>query len=356
MKKKKILIVDDQERNIKILSFHCKKQGHEICEARNGREAIDIAKKELPDAILMDVMMPEMDGLAATERLKSDPATKHIPIIMVTALDSREDRLAGIQKGADDFLTKPVDSDELILRLKNNLRNKEFHDFLQDHAKILEQQVKKRTEQLYSGYIDTIYRLTLASEYKDEDTGAHIKRISHYTRELSAALGMPSEFTDTMQNASSMHDIGKVSIPDAVLLKKGPLDNDEWVVMKTHTTIGANILQGSESPLLQVAVDIALSHHERWDGKGYPRELAGEEIPLTARIMNICDQYDALRSKRPYKAAFDQEKTVKIIIDGDGRTMPEHFDPEILAAFKKTTDIFEDIFLAHKDDNDAWLN
>lgn len=349
MSNKTILIADDQERNVKILDILCKKEGHTTLTARNGREAVDITREQKPDLIFMDVMMPKMDGFEATETLKGDELTKHIPIIIVTSLDSRDDRLRGIKSGADDFLTKPFDFEELGLRLRNNLRTKEFHDFLLQHQEILEKQVAERTVQLRQGYADTVHRLVLASEFKDEDTGMHIKRISYYTREMAQDLGLPGEFCENIFHASPMHDIGKVAIPDSVLLKEGPLDDEEWAIMKTHTEIGARILEGSESPYLQMAVDIARSHHERWDGKGYPQGLQGEAIPLTARIMNITDQYDALRSKRPYKPAFDHDKTYKIITEGDGRTMPEHFDPDVLAAFKKSAKRFEEVFESHQD-------
>jgi len=347
--KRKVLIVDDNERNVKILAAICREQGHVILEAHNGRQALEVVRGEAPDIIFMDVMMPEMDGMEATEILKADYATAHIPVIMVTALDSREDRLRGIRAGADDFLTKPVDSEELVLRLKNNLRNKDFHDFLENHAGILQQQVEERTLELRQGYIDTIHRLVLASEYKDEDTGSHIRRISHYTRELAVGLGLAADFTDIIYYAAPMHDIGKVAIPDRILLKAGPLDGGEWKIMKSHTTIGAQILKGSSSPFLAMAMEIAACHHERWDGKGYPGALAGEAIPLTARIMNICDQYDALRSRRPYKQPFEHQRTVEIICRGDGRTMPEHFDPEILAAFARVSDRFAEIYATHQD-------
>lgn len=349
--KRKVLIVDDQERNIKILSIVCQNQGHEVLVARTGRQAIEVAREQEPDVIFMDVMMPEMDGFEATECLKADLMTAHIPVIMVTALDSREDRLRGIKAGADDFLTKPVDTEELLLRLKNNLRNKEFHDFLKIHTEVLQRQVAERTLQLRQGYIDTIQRLVLASEYRDEDTGSHIKRISYYAKELAVSLGMPADFSDAIFYASPMHDIGKVAIPDRILLKAGSLDAAEWETMKTHATIGARILEGSESPFLTMAVDIAQSHHERWDGKGYPQGLAGEAIPLTARIMNICDQYDALCSRRPYKPPFCHQKAVDIITLGDGRTMPEHFDPEVLAAFTRIAGRFADIFASHSGKN-----
>ncbi len=220
---------------------------------------------------------------------------------------------------------------------------------LYQHRESLEDLLGQRTVKLKEGYIDTIHRLTLASEYKDEETGAHIQRISFYTRELSLEMGMGSRFAENIFYASPMHDIGKVAIPDAILLKPGPLDDQEWEIMKTHAAIGASILKGSESPYLKMAEVIAGCHHERWDGHGYPNNLKGEKIPPTARIMNISDQYDALRSRRPYKEPFDHEKTVNIITKGDGRTMPDHFDPDVLAAFKKSMDLFKDIFETHKD-------
>ncbi len=343
-KSKKILIADDQLFHILVLEELCKDLGYETVKASNGREVVELARTECPDCILMDVVMPEMDGLEATTQLKGHKDTAHIPVIMITGLDSRKDRLAGIAIGADDFLTKPIDNEELALRLRNNLRNKEFHDFLAEHKQLLEKQVAERTLLLREGYIDTIHRLVLASEFKDEYTGAHISRISYYSREIAEACNLGSEFAESIFYASPMHDIGKVAIPDSIQQKPGPLNASEWQVMKTHTTIGAEILEGSNSPYLQMAVDIARCHHERWDGKGYPNGLKGEEIPLTARIMNVCDQYDALRSERPYKQAFNHEKSCTIILEGSDRTTPEHFDPDVLEVFRKCRGRFAEIY------------
>ncbi len=366
--KQKILVVDDEEINLRLFSELCQNLGYETVLARNGREAIEQTQKHMPDLILMDIMMPVMNGFDSTEIIKSDRKTAHIPIIMVTALQSREDRLTGIAKGANDFLTKPIDSEELALRLRNNLKIKEFHDFLSRHNIILEQQVAERTrelneafqkldrahEKIKHGYIEAIYRLTLATEYKDEETGMHIKRISYYTSELATSMGLGKEFTESIYYASPMHDIGKVGIPDSILIKPDKLTPDEWKIMMTHTTIGAKILKGSESPYLKMAEEIALNHHEKWDGSGYPNGIRGEEIPLSGRIMMIADHYDALRSKRPYKKAIDHETTVGIITKGDGRTIPEHFDPEVLDTFKNICERFREIFEEHRDDGEEF--
>ena len=341
---KTILIADDDEGICSLLSMLCEDNGYRTIIATNGRDAVEVALAIMPDLVVMDATMPVKSGFEATQELKSDPRTQHIPIVMLTGLRSREDRIRGIAAGANDFLIKPVDGEEFTLRISNNLKIKEYHDFLEDHSRILEEQVRERTDEIRRGYVDTIFRLAVVSEFKDEDTGAHIKRIGYFTRELASLLGEGGDFIDSIFHASMMHDIGKVGIPDNIMLKPGPLNDAEWKMMKSHAAEGARILGGSESPYLEMAEQIARSHHERWDGTGYPDGLREEAIPLPARITTIADQYDALRTRRSYKPAFSHAETMRILTEGDGRTLPTHFNPRVLNAFAKNADRFEDLF------------
>jgi len=342
-----ILVVDDSERSRRLLGTLLTSEGYDYCEADNGKTALSMACTREPDIILLDIMMSGMDGYRVAEWLKQKPETKDIPIIMVTALEDQQSRIRGLAAGAEEFVSKPVNANELQIRVRNLLRLKQAGDILKKHKQILEVQVAKRTKELQTSFVETIYTLMRAAEYRDDETGAHVKRISYYTKVLAEALGMDETFCEIIFYASPMHDIGKIGIPDRILLKPGGFTPEEWKIMQTHTTLGAGILEDQTSPYLQMGHDIALSHHERWDGGGYPQGSKGEDTPLPARIMQICDVYDALRSKRPYKPTFDHDKTMHIITKGDGRTDPSHFDPEVLSAFESSAGDLEAIFDSH---------
>ncbi len=340
----RILVVDDEARNVKLIETLLQVQGYATISAGNGTEALAMALSEQPDLILLDVMMPDMDGFETVARLKADPRTRPVPVIMVTALDDRDSKLRALDAGAEEFLSKPIDRADLTVRVRNLLRLKEYGDFLADHSRILEVQVKERTAQLEEAYRDTVFTLVRAAEQKDEETGHHIRRISHYCKLLAEGMNLPADFSDLIFHASPMHDIGKIGIADHVLLKPGSFTAEEWTVMRTHCTLGAKILASGTSPYTRMGAEIALNHHERWDGSGYPSGLTGEAIPLAARIMQICDVYDALRSKRPYKQPIDHARCVEIITRGDGRVEPEHFDPAVLGAFALQADAFAAIY------------
>lgn len=342
--KMRILIVDDERQNVKLLEVILHGQGYATEAAVNGQEALEMVAKNPPDLILLDIKMPGLSGLDVAKKLKSDPASNMIPIIMVTSMDDRDTRLNALQLGAEEYLTKPIDRLELWARVRNLLRLKEYSDLLAWHNQTLDEQVKVRTRQLRDSYRETILTLTRAAEFRDEDTGTHVRRISHYNAEIARYLGMDNEFIDSIFYASPMHDVGKIGVPDHILLKPGSLTPEEWGIMKSHTSLGAEILNAKDSPYLKMGAEIALTHHEYWNGAGYPNGLKGEEIPLSGRIMSICDQYDALRMMRPYKPALSHETVVGILTRGDGRTLVEHFDPAIHAAFLGCVDKFCEIY------------
>ncbi|MCB1193666.1 MAG: response regulator [Leptospiraceae bacterium] len=344
-----ILIVDDDETNIAVFDMLLKLENYQTIISKNGKDAIEKTASKQPDLVLLDVMMPIMDGFEVAKRLKGDPNTNKIPIIIITALNDHSSRLKGLEAGAEDFINKPVDKAELLARVKNLVRLKAYNDLLANNNRILEERVHEKTQELRNSYIETITTLCNAAEFKDEETGQHVKRISYYCKLISEALGMDSKFSELMFYSSPMHDIGKIGIPDHILLKKTPFTPEEWEIMKSHSTYGYNILKSGSSPYMQTGAEIALSHHERWDGTGYPKGLKNEEIPLVARIMNICDQYDALRSQRPYKPEFTHDFSYNIILNGDKRTKPEHFDPNILSAFAKIHLQFDEIYNTYRD-------
>ncbi|MBF6570728.1 MAG: response regulator [Candidatus Binataceae bacterium] len=339
-----VLVVDDDESMRLLLRRQMENDGYRVVTAENGFSAIEKATGEPPDVVLLDALMPGIDGFEVAARLKSAERTATAQIIMVTVLEDHQSRLRALKAGVQEFLSKPVDRSELSVRVHNVLMLKRYSNFLADQNRILEQKVQERSHQVLTSYRETIATLTRAASYKDEVTGAHVQRISYYTEDIAHAISMNPEFCETIRYASPMHDIGKIAIPDAILQKHAPLNQQEWEIMKSHSALGAQLLGTGDSPYLRMGAEIALNHHERWDGSGYPSRLKGEVIPISARIMNICDQYDALRSARPYKSALSHEAVVEVITVGDGRTLPPHFDPDVLEAFKRCAARFREIF------------
>lgn len=338
-----ILIVDDKDANVRLLDRMLHVAGYgAVTSETDSRKVCDLHRKNRYDLILLDMQMPGMDGFQVMECLKEIEMGDYLPVIVITA--QPEHKLRALEAGAKDFISKPFELAEVLARVRNMLEVRLLHKELHHYNEVLEQRVSERTAELQQNYLETIFAMTRAAEHKDEDTGAHVKRISYYSRELAGMLGMDKAFIDMIFFASPMHDVGKIGTPDHILLKPGGFTPDEWEIMKKHAAMGAEILGNSKSPYLTMGAEIALNHHERWDGGGYPGGKQGEAIPLSARIMNICDIYDALRSKRPYKTAFDHPTAVRIITQGDGRTRPEHFDPVVFAAFEQNHQMFCNIF------------
>jgi putative two-component system response regulator len=324
----RILIVDDTKTNIDLL-VSLLGSSYRLSVALDGNSALIQAKENHPDLILLDVMMPIMDGFEVCKILKSDPLTAPIPIIFITAMDDTESITNGFKLGAVDYIIKPFRVPELKARVHTHLSLRHAMLACATQNRILDSRVKERTKELRDTQLEIIYRLSRAAEYRDNETGLHIKRLSHLCRILASACGCNDETSELIFNASPMHDIGKIGIPDSILLKPGPLDAQEWKIMQTHTTIGAEILSGHESLLIKMGGLIALTHHEKWDGSGYPQGLAQLNIPLAGRIVAICDVFDALTSKRPYKDAWPPNEAFEEIGAGKGCS----FDPKLVDAF-----------------------
>ena len=348
----RVLVADDQEDGRRAMSRGLKALGYDVEVAADGIEAL--AKLPLgADLVLLDAQMPGLDGFEVARRMRLDPEYVDLPIIMVTGLDSREDRLRAVEAGVSDFIAKPFDLTELRVRCASLLRLKDATDELKRHRVELVQTVAKRTADLrvalarmaeaqrstYAAHLDTIRRLVIAAEYKDRDTAAHIERIGLYSELVAAALKLPPGEVEIICHASPMHDVGKIGIPDAVLLSPRKLATEEWEIMKRHTTIGATILHGSPSPLLQAGEAIALSHHERWDGSGYPSGATGEDIPLAGRICAVADVFDALTSNRHYRDALPNNMVWEMMQAERGR----HFDPAVLDVFVESREAVEAI-------------
>ena len=322
MEKQIILIVDDVPANIDVLS-EILRPTYQIKIAINGAMALKIAMAPSPpDLILLDIMMPGMSGYEVCEKLKDNLKTRNIPVIFVSAMDEVENETKGFELGAVDYITKPVSPAIVQARVKTHLN-------LFDQNRALENKVRERTAEIDDTRLRIIHCLGAASEYRDEETGNHIFRMSNYSRVIALAFGLGMEEANLLLQAAPMHDVGKIGIPDRILLKPGKLDPEEWEIMKTHTTVGAQIIGEHPSELLKIARQVALSHHEKWDGTGYPYGLSGEDIPLSSRIVMIADVFDALTSERPYKKAWSVADAIAEIEQGSGR----HFDPKLVVAF-----------------------
>lgn len=347
-----ILVADDDEMIRTLHSEFVRGFGYDVELAADGIEAI--AKIGLGvDLVLTDAHMPNLDGFEVARRIRETRSADELPIVMVTSLEAREDRLRAYESGINDFINKPVDHTELRLRLKWLLELKSAQEELRRAKENLEGTVARRTKDLrhaleevtraqreiQAGHLDTIRRLTLAAEYKDHDTAGHIERIGRYSQVVGMAMHLQPGTVDLLLHAAPMHDVGKLGIPDSTLLKPGPLDEEERSIMNTHTTIGGQILSGSTSPVIQMGERVALTHHEKWNGRGYPNGMAGEDIPIEARICSVVDFFDALTMDRPYRKAVPNDEVVKMIISESGTS----FDPDVVDIFLDSREELEEI-------------
>lgn len=327
----RILIVDDQPENVVLLRRVLSKAGYrEVESTSDPSQAEKLYEDYRPDLVLLDLHMPEMDGFAVIERLRAlTTRATYLPILVLTGDHDPLKRRQALAAGATDFLAKPFDIVEVVLRIRNLLETRHLHRLLSNQNAVLEAGVRQRTRELEDAQSEILARLAAAGEHRDDDTGRHTFRVGQLSGAIAESLGLPREAVELIRAAAPLHDVGKIGIPDHILLKGGKLTPEEFAVMKTHTTIGAAILAGGRSPLVLEAERIALSHHERWDGTGYPHGLAADAIPLGARIVAVADVFDALTHERPYRHAWSMDRVMEEIRAQDGH----HFDPAVVSAF-----------------------
>jgi len=340
----KILIVDDEPINVKLVRKYLKMQGyHNFVTTTESPQVLEVVERERPDLLLLDLMMPIKSGLDVLREVRGVPEGRHLPVIVLTALNDRSVRLQALELGAADFLSKPLDVAELMPRVRNVLMAKAYQNRLAGHSAELEAAVAKRTWQLERARLEVVHCLARAAEFRDDDTGRHVARVGKYAGIIARNLEQPAAWCALLELAAPLHDIGKLGISDAVLLKPGKLDAGEWELMRRHCLLGQKVLSpiddsldaggralsGGHSPLIEMARSIAMTHHEKWDGTGYPQGLAGLQIPLEGRITAVADVFDALTSQRAYKPAFSLERSFEIIAEGSGT----HFDPLVVEGF-----------------------
>ncbi len=343
-----IMVVDDTPANLKLLGEMLQSEGYRVLAFPRGQMALNAAAKKPPDLILLDINMPEMNGFEVCKRLKANDELNEIPVIFISALADTPDKVKAFSAGGVDYVTKPFEFEEIRARVQTHLGLRKFQTDLKTHSLRLEALVREKVREISESQLATILALSKLTESRDDDTGGHIERTQSCCKVLAVTLRTHLRYADRIDDmfieniyyAAPLHDIGKVGISDSVLLKPGPLTAEEFNVMKTHSVIGSDTLQSvharyPRNVFLQMGIAIARSHHEKWDGTGYPDGLVGCEIPLAARIMAVADVYDALRTKRPYKPAFPHEKCAAIIGEGAGR----HFDPAVVEAFRRVEDV-----------------
>lgn len=363
-KSAKIAIVDDEPINVKIVRRHLQAVGYEnFVITSDARDAMQLIEVERPDVVLLDVMMPEIDGIQILQIIRGTAHLRHVPVLMLTAATDQATRLRALENGATDFLAKPLDVSELIPRLRNGLLVKAHHDHMASYSDQLESRVRLRTRELEESRLQVIHCLAQAGEYRDHATGRHVLRVGRYVTILARELGLGQSEAGMMGLAALLHDVGKIGVPDAILLKPGPLDPAEREIIQRHCEIGSRIVEPGPDenwltlsgpretetieshPLLAMAKTIALTHHEKWDGSGYPRGLAGEQIPIEGRIVAVADVFDALGSARPYKAALPPERCLEMMAQDRGR----HFDPAVFDALSCRIEDVLRVYSEHAD-------
>jgi len=326
----RILVVDDDPASTALLARLLEQWGYaDVLVTNESSAAVGLCRRMQPDLVLLDLHMPEIDGMEVLRRLPEETRGVALPVLMLTADGTREARRDALGAGARDYVVKPFDPDEVRLRVRNLLQTRGLAASLRRHRDELEHRVARRTEELDRARQETLARLAVAAEFRDDETGEHTRRVARTAAQLARALRMPAEDVERLALAAPLHDVGKIGIPDAILLKPGRLTRAEYQEVQRHVLVGEEILGGSTSPVLQTAAEIALHHHERWDGRGYPAGLAGNEVPLPARLVAVADVFDALTHRRPYKEAWPVQDAVREVLD----QAAGHFDPDVVAAF-----------------------